>query len=58
MSLFISTTDKDTADLLLKEGFELVEDSSNKWMFLNNSGKFAISKADKNKVCETDRVCM
>lgn len=58
MSLFISTTDKDTAETLKKEGFELVEDSSNRFVFLNNVGKFAVSKAPKDKCIQTDRICV
>lgn len=58
MKLFITTIDKSTADQLLKEGFQLVEDSSDRWVFLNNSGLFATTKASKEKLCETDRVCM
>ena len=30
MSLFISTQDEETKDLLLREGFQLIEDSSNR----------------------------
>lgn len=58
MSLFITTTDAETKDILLKEGFSLVEDSSNRWVFLNNAGKFAVSAANRDKITETDRVCM
>ena len=32
---FIITTDKDSADLLLKSGFQLVNQSSSQWTFLN-----------------------
>lgn len=57
--LFISTTDPETKETLLKEGFTLVEDSSNRWIFLNsNPGKFALSAVNKEKVTETDRVCI
>lgn len=58
MSLFITTQDLSTKDLLLSEGFELVEDSSNRWVFINNRGKFATTKADVSKITETDRVCV
>lgn len=58
MSLFITTTDAETKDTLLKEGFTLVEDSSKRWVFLNNAGKFATSAVNRDKVTETDRICM
>ena len=58
MSLFISTQDEETKDLLLREGFQLIEDSSNRWVFINAPGKFAVSSADKSKVTQTDRVCV
>lgn len=32
---FIITTDKDSADLLLKSGFQLVNQSLSQWTFLN-----------------------
>ena len=35
-ALFIRTTDKETKDQLLKEGFQLVDDK-NGWVFLNKS---------------------
>ena len=58
MSLFITTQDEDTKNLLLREGFQLVEDSSNRWVFINIPGKFAVSSVDKTKVTQTDRVCV
>ena len=32
---FIITTDSDSADLLLKSGFQLVNRNTNQWTFLN-----------------------
>lgn len=58
MSLFITTTDPDTKEILIREGFALIEDSSNRWVFMNSPGKFAISSVNKDKVSETDRICM
>lgn len=58
MSIFLSTTDKETAETLKKEGFELIEDSSDRYVFLNNVGKFAVSKVKKSKCTQTDRICV
>lgn len=35
-ALFVRTTDRETKDQLLKEGFQLVDDK-NGWVFLNKS---------------------
>lgn len=50
--LFIKTKDEDTRNLLVQEGFELIDYSAGVWTFLNCPTKFA----DKN--INTDKIIM
>lgn len=43
---FIITTSAESADWLIKKGFDLVQQQGNKWVFLNN-GKLVFSNLEK-----------
>lgn len=45
---FICTTDKDTADQLIKEGFQLMSKSGNKYTFINKDNTHNF---ENNKKC-------
>lgn len=47
MNNFVRTSDSETADKLLKEGFTLVDKSNGYWTFINNKN---ITFEDKSKV--------
>ena len=34
---FITTTDKETSEMLKAKGFQLIQDEGNKWTFLNDA---------------------
>lgn len=52
---FITTTDKETAEKLLFEGFELVSQSGTAYTFLNQLPKnFTFDENDKKKMCYTN----
>lgn len=52
---FITTTDKETAEKLLSEGFELVSQSGMSYTFLNQLPKnFTFNEDDKKKMCYTN----
>jgi hypothetical protein len=56
---FIKTTDKETADKLIYEGFQLVSDSNGIYTFLNQLPKnFSFEEADKKKVVYTNILSM
>ena len=56
---FIKTTDKETADKLISEGFELVSQSGNVYTFLNKPPKnFSFDKVDKKKMAYTNILSM
>ena len=51
---FITTTDKETAEKLLSEGFQLVSQSGSSYTFLNQPSKnFSFDEDDKKKVAYT-----
>ena len=52
---FIKTTDKETADKLISAGFQLVSQSGNVYIFLNQSPKnFNFDEIDKKKMVYTN----
>lgn len=52
---FIKTTDKETADKLILEGFQLVSESGNVYTFLNQTPKnFNFDEVDKKKMAYTN----
>lgn len=56
---FITTTDKETADKLISEGFQLVSKSGSSYTFLNQLPKnFTFDEADKNKVAYTSMLAI
>lgn len=51
MKLFIKTTDKETAEKLIMEGFPLVSQDNNVYTFLNQPPQnFSFSEIDKTKI--------
>lgn len=55
---FIKTTDKDTADKLKKNGFKILNEQDNNYIFLNcNKIKFS-SDIDKSKIWYSDILCI
>jgi hypothetical protein len=56
---FIKTTDKETAEKLISEGFQLVSQSGNIYTFLNKPPKnFIFDEADKRKIAYTNILSM
>jgi hypothetical protein len=56
---FIKTTDKETADKLISEGFQLVSQSGNVYTFLNQIPKnFNFDEVDKAKMAYTNILSM
>ena len=56
---FIKTTDKETADKLMSEGFQLVSEKCGVYTFLNQPPKnFSFNEADKKKVAYTNILSM
>ena len=52
---FITTTDKETAEKLLSEGFELVSQNGISYTFLNQlPTNFTFDENDKKKMCYTN----
>lgn len=52
---FIKTTDKETADKLISEGFQLVSQSGNIYTFLNQlPNNFNFKEVDKTKMVYTN----
>jgi hypothetical protein len=52
---FIKTTDKETADKLISEGFQLVSQSNGVYTFLNQLPKnFSFDKVDQKKMAYTN----
>ena len=44
MDKFLITTDVDTAMLFVKQGFKMVQNTGNTWLFLNDDDMFEINK--------------
>lgn len=56
---FIKTTDKDTADKLISEGFQLVSQSGSVYTFLNQPPKsFSFDEVDRKKIAYTNILSM
>ena len=56
---FIMTTDKNTADKLVAEGFNLVTYRNGQYLFVNCPQKMSSVKNEiKNKVVFTNNMCM
>ena len=56
---FIKTTDKETADKLISEGFQLVSQNDGIYTFLNQLPKnFSFDETDKKKVVYTNILSM
>ena len=52
---FIVTTDKETADLLIAEGFRLIDNANGKFTFESKPlENFAKTKADSSKMAYTN----
>lgn len=56
MEKFIITTDADTKDLLIQEGFILLQEHGIESIFLNNSKR--IFSGDQKKILYTSRLCL
>ena len=55
MKLFIKTTDKDTAEKLIKEGMPLVSQDNNVYTFLNQPPQnFSFDEIDKKNIAYTN----
>lgn len=54
---FITTTDKETADQLLKLGFQLLSSENGRYTFLNCL-KYSTEQIDKNKIVYTNILCI
>ena len=52
--LFIKTKDEDTRNLLIQEGFEMIDFSAGVWTFLNCPTKYNSSTVDSNKIIFSD----
>jgi molybdopterin-guanine dinucleotide biosynthesis protein len=51
MKLFIKTTDKETADKLIAEGFKLISNVNNVYIFLNEeSNRLNFESIDKKMI--------
>ena len=56
---FITTTDKETADKLISEGFQLVSQSGSSYTFLNqSSNNLTFDNVDKKKVAYTSTLAI
>lgn len=55
---FITTTDKETADKLMSEGFQLVSQSGSTYTFLNQPLNFVFDESDKKKVAYTNTLAI
>ena len=56
---FITTTDKETADILIAEGFQLVSKSDRAYTFLNQLPKnFTFDEIDQKKMAYTNILSM
>lgn len=56
---FITTTDKETADKLMLEGFQLVSQSGNAYIFLNPTlTNFRFDEADKKNIAYTNTLAI
>lgn len=56
---FIKTTDKETADKLISEGFRLVSKDSNCYTFLNQvPTNFSFDDVDKNNIYYTNMLSL
>ena len=56
---FITTTDKETADKLISEGFQLVSQSGSSYTFLNQpSNNLIFDNVDKKKVAYTSTLAI
>lgn len=56
---FVSTTDLETRNKLLKLGFQEIENSNNKYTFINLKPlKFEDNNIDKSKVQFTNMLCI
>ena len=56
---FIKTTDKETADKLIFEGFQLISENSGVYTFLNQPPKnFSFDKVDVKKTAYTNILSM
>lgn len=53
---FITTTDVDTKNQLVKLGFQLINESSNSWTFLNctDKNKLLFNSVDNKKIIYTN----
>ena len=56
---FITTTDKETADMLILAGFQLISQSGSAYTFLNQLPKnFSFDEVDKKKMVYTNILSM
>lgn len=55
---FVVTTDKETADKLIAEGFRLVSDVGGKYTFEAKSGNMNFDKIDTKKVVYTNMLSL
>ena len=51
---FIVTTDKETADKLISEGFKLVTEINGKFTFKNKTNTMVFDKIDTKKIAYTN----
>lgn len=55
---FITTSDPEVKEKLLKEGLVLVEESSGSWTFLNSSSPTTFEVEEAKKICFTNKLCL
>ena len=48
--LFIKTKDEETRNILMREGFEMIDYSAGVWTFLNCPMKYNENKIDSDKI--------
>ena len=54
---FITTTSKEVAEELIKNGYVLMSEEANKWTFINDK-KLTFNNANSSKVVFTDMLSM
>ena len=57
---FIKTSDKDIMEILLRDGFELIEYAGSTWTFLNchDNKSTTLAFADNNKIHFSNKLCI
>ena len=59
MKKFILTKDENTANQFLASGFQLVNKTSDLWIFMNSAPQhFNFDEIDKSKFCYSNILCL